>query len=190
MSKTIIFIRHGKPLLSSFYSLMRSVKGWKFNDYCRDYEKSTIDPAYPPPETLVDIVENASHFISSDLRRARDSCTLLQFPDTVFCEALREAEMPQTERTQASMPLILWMILSRAKWQIGITCNASESKQAFTTRIEKVSELLHQESSTRDSITVMAHGIAIHYLKKALVEKGWRAGQTSMRYWGVTRLEG
>lgn len=189
MRKTIIFIRHGKPLLSSFYSLVRLVKGRNFNEYCHDYEQSTIDPAYPPPETLVDIVGNACHFISSDLRRARDSCTMLQFTDTVFCESLREAEMPHTRRTRTSMPLILWLLLSRVKWRMGLTCNTSESRQAFTKRIQGVSESLHLESSERKFIAVMAHGITIHYLKKALVEKGWRVGRTSMRHWGVTRLE-
>ena len=189
MRKTIIFIRHGKPLLSPSYSLVRLVKGQKFNEYCCEYEKSTIDPEFPPPEAVIDIVRNASHYISSDLRRTIDSCTRLQFKNTVFYESLREAEMPFTKRTRVAMPLIFWMLISRAKWRLGITCNVSESRQEFIMRIQGVSERLHQKSGKKECVVVMAHGIAIHYLKKYLVEKGWRTRQSSMLHWGVTQLE-
>lgn len=190
MRKTIIFIRHGKPRLRSIYALMRPIKGKQFNKYRYEYDQSTIDPAYPPPQTVVNIIGNACHYVSSDLRRARDSSTMLQFSNTVFYKSLREAEMPKTGLTEISMPLIVWMVLSRIKWRMGMTGDTSESRQAFFTRIQNICEFLHQTSTEKQSIAVMSHGITIHYLKQALTDKGWRSEQTSMRHWGVTRLEG
>lgn len=189
-NKTIIFIRHGKPMLHSLYSLMRPIKGIQFNQYCHEYEQSTIDPAYPPPKTVINIIGNACHYVSSDLRRAKDSSAMLPFINTVFYKSLREAEMPQTRLTNLSLPLIAWMALSRIKWQAGMNGDDSESRQTFITRIESACDLLHQTASEKQSIAVLSHGIAIHYLKQALIDKGWRSGQTSLRHWGITRLEG
>jgi broad specificity phosphatase PhoE len=81
------------------------------------------------------------------------------------------------------------MALSHLKWRMGMAGDTSESKQAFKMRIQGASDLLHQKSRQKDSIVVMTHGIVIHYLKKALLEKGWRVGKTSIRHWGVTQLE-
>ena len=130
-TKTIIFIRHGKPRLRSLYPLMHPVKGSRFNQYCREYKQSTIDPAYPPPKTVIAIIGDACHYVSSDLRRARDSSAMLHFSNTVFVQSLREAEMPQTRLTELSLPLFVWMALSRIKWQVGMNGDGSESRQAF-----------------------------------------------------------
>lgn len=190
MNKTIIFIRHGKPRLRSLYALMRPIKGKQFNQYRYEYDQSTIDPTFPPPETVINIIGNAHHYVSSDLRRARDSSAMLQFTNTAFYKSLREAEMPQTDLTEISMPLIAWMVLSRIKWRMGMTGGSSESRNAFLKRIQNICELLHQTSREKRSIAVVSHGITIHYLKQALTDKGWRSRQMSMRHWGVTRLEG
>lgn len=190
MRKTIIFIRHGKPRLRSIYALMRPIKGKQFNHYRYEYDQSTIDLTYPPPQTVINIIGNACHYISSDLRRARDSSAMLQFANTAFYRSLREAEMPPTELTEVTMPLIAWMLFSRIKWRMGMSGDTSESRQAFLARIQSLGELLHQTSTEKRSIAVMSHGITIHYLKQALADKGWRSRQTSMRHWGVTRLEG
>ena len=187
--RTIIFIRHGKPMLHSRCSLMRFIKGWQFNQYCYDYEKSTIDPAYPPPETVINIIGNACQYVSSDLRRARDSSAMLPFTNTIFDRALREAEMPPTKQTEISLPLFVWLIYSRMKWWIGLHDGNSESKPLFHARIQHMGEVLHHTARQKRSIVVMSHGITIHYLKKLLADRGWRSRQASVHHWGITCLE-
>jgi broad specificity phosphatase PhoE len=132
----------------------------------------------------------ADVFISSKLKRTKDSFRLLGVKEFSSLELLNEAELPSGFLKRLKMPFIFWGILIRLSWMAGLKIN-SESYKDFKVRIQKVAVHLEAISMNSNNIVVMGHGMVNWQLKKELTKRKWRrvSNHGGRSYWSFDTYE-
>jgi broad specificity phosphatase PhoE len=171
MLKTVTLIRHGKPEIFNHYSLTSFVCGAAIQKFIDGYNScdlaSTIVPHY-----LKHISKTDGFFISSNLKRARDSFQLLGVNTYELSELFVEAELPYGMCTRLKMPLFIWAFMLRIMWYFGYAKNC-ESIQDFKKRINKALVFINEKLKQNDNVVIMSHGFVNYLLEKELLKDNW-----------------
>lgn len=188
--KTLFLIRHGRPVFWNNHSYFEWVNGSVYNALISEFDEGSIDSDRLPHSPEIEESRGSDRFFCSDLRRAVDTARLFDRDDMTITPLLREAQIPPCIGLRCTLPLFVWMFLTRAWWYVG-TPVACETYRQFRQRIRTAAFQLHEEihNGGCNSITVIGHGFTNNYLRTELRRLGWTP-VTGFRknHWGVNRL--
>lgn len=178
----IILIRHGKPTSAS-NPILNSVD---FTKWVRRYNLSNVSK-HSRPEYIHD--EFKSYFIaSSDLLRAIDSANIYTGSRPQFTSKLyREMEIPRY-KLPLRLKAMTWVYLNRFFWMLGLKGNFESYYQAKL-RSQLAADSLIEFAKTHDKVVLFGHGYLNLYIRKFLIQKGWKLNYKSNSFWGVSSLE-
>jgi len=180
----ITLIRHGKSTLKQ----NQRITCWEFKNWIQKYnEHGVINETSFPHQTLEKIT-NANVVITSDLKRAIDSATLLNShikinPDPLF----REAELPVPARNlRIKLPPNMWSIIMRCLWYRGYS-NECEPYSSTKERATRATEILIKNAKQHQSVVLVGHGIMNLMIAKELQRLGWKGNKRSgTKHWRST----
>lgn len=185
----ITLIRHGEPEVYQKFSLWTISSGKELESFLRQYNVSKIIPSDSIPSTLKEIVSTGDLYISSGLKRTHESFQLLNVKEYTKNDLFNEADLPCGIGKTIRMPLIVWLIVLRVLWRLGVHAK-SESFRDFITRMRACADFLDGKKNGAHTV-VMAHGFVNRTLKKELSRKGWRllANRGGGGYWSFSTFE-
>ncbi|MEQ8350271.1 MAG: histidine phosphatase family protein [Leptospiraceae bacterium] len=182
----IFLIRHGKPEFPYTNEPGRWIWGREFNRLTRLYDESSLNPEWNndkldvhDPDLLGRI--RASQAISSDIRRARQTASLLLGDDSPVDtnELFREVPLPRVP-TFLKLPAYWHLILARLLWYAGK--KSHEPRKAARRRAKKAADLIESYES-RNPVSLFSHGFFLFLLTRELMNRGWHCEETRpMRY--------
>jgi broad specificity phosphatase PhoE len=188
--KTITFIRHGKPVIWKQYSPFSLVRGGKIADILDTYDHCDIDNKIKNFNQIQKLIKNGDLFLSSNLKRAKDSFQLLGITDFQENDLLNEPRLPANLFAKDfRLPIFIWAILLRIVWLSGYDRNC-ESMKVFKKRMDRAIDFLETKLVAYDHIIIMGHGFVNFFMIRRLLKKGWRkrASTTLKKFWSYTQI--
>lgn len=178
----IILIRHGKPTSANNPVL----NACEYAKWIRKYNFSDV-ASTSRPESLNDKYKSL-YIVSSDLKRAIHSANIyVEKSPEIIDKLYREMEIPRYK-----LPFQLkawnWVYLSRFLWMLGYKGSFESFKQAKS-RAELAAVQLIEIAQHQERVLLFGHGYMNRYIRKSLIQKGWRLNSKSNSYWGLTSLE-
>jgi hypothetical protein len=169
--KTITLIRHGKPEACKRYPFTSIVSGLDIQNFINDYNNCNLLNT-TVPQYLQCVLNEGDFFVSSNLKRARDSFELLGVHAYDVSDLFAEAELPYGILNNLRMPLFLWAFFLRMVWYLGFTKNC-ESFVDFKKRTKEANTYLQKKFDHYDNVVIMAHGFVNMLLEKELLNDNW-----------------
>lgn len=179
----IILIRHGPIALD----LDRPVEADRLVDLLDEADASGIRPDCPPPAVLLGLVRNADCFLSSDLRRSRESAALIAQGRTVRADSLyREValrfRLPGKLRLRPAAFFRILRLLRRVGWH-----GDGESVEEVRHRAAKAAAALGSLAASHPTVVLLAHAMINRQIARALRQEGWEGPRRpDSRHWEAT----
>lgn len=178
----IILIRHGMPTSAN----NPTVNACDYTKWIRRYNFSDVAKSSRPEH--INSQYESFYTIASDLKRAIHSTVIYtrKMPEEVD-KLYREMEIPRYK-----LPIRLtawhWVYFSRFLWMLGFKGSFESFKQAKQ-RADIAATKLIEVAKKQDKVVLFGHGYMNLYIRKSLVQKGWKLTSKSNAYWGVTTLK-
>ena len=178
----IVLIRHGKPSSAS----NPKVNAYEYAKWIRRYNLSDV-AKNSLPENIIERYKSF-YVVSSNLKRAIHSAnTYVGEGPKEIDKLYHEMEIPRYK-----LPFKLsawnWVYLSRLLWMLGFKGSFESFKEAKI-RAELATFKLIERAQEKDRVVLFGHGFMNRYIKKSLLQKGWKLNSKSNSYWGITSLE-
>ena len=171
-SKKITLIRHGRPQAYEDNALFSFVAGSEIEHIVKAYNTCELSPINEVPSILGEIISDGDLFISSELKRTKDSfhkVGIKKFESNGF---LNEADFPYGIGKNIKMPLVLWLIVLRLFWRFGLSTN-SESFKDFKKRVKNGVDHIENKAISSTHCIIMAHGFTNQIIKNELLSRKW-----------------
>jgi broad specificity phosphatase PhoE len=179
----ITLIRHGPITLD----LEQPVAARNFVEVVDQADASGIRPDVPPPAELLEAVRNADCFLSSDLRRSRESAALVAQgkpvqADPLYREIPLRCHLPGTLR----LPALSYFRFLRLLRRWGLSFDG-ESVGQTRQRADEAAAALEALATAHGSVVLVAHAMINRQIALALRRRGWRGPERpSSENWGAT----
>lgn len=170
--KRITIIRHGKPQAHSKYKMTTMLKGLDIKTFTHDWNTCELSSDNSISEELKSAIVLPDFFISSKLKRSRDSLHFLGVSKFLELELLNEAEFPNGFWEEMKMPFAFWGIIIRFMWLFGLEKNA-ETYRDFKNRTKKAYHYIDSLFTCYNHIGIMGHGMLNTEFKRELRQNGW-----------------
>lgn len=182
--KQIILLRHAKVEIDNSETIASvSLKKW-----VEVYDAAEIDANSKPSPSVHDMVQNADLLVTSTLRRAIDSATLLDRAIDESNALFNEAKVPEANIPFFKLKPKTWLGILRLLLLLGLG-KKDTSLKASKKQAKEASLRLLKLSEKYDSVVVVGHGGMNWLIRKMLMKKGWVSeGKGSHENWGVTVL--
>jgi broad specificity phosphatase PhoE len=178
----IVLIRHGKPTSADNPIL----NACQYAHWIRRYNASKVATNSRPKN--IDNEYKYFYTLSSDLKRAIHSTNLyIGKPPKEVDKLYREMEIPRY-KFPFKLTAWNWVYFSRVLWMFGYKGPFESFKQAKK-RADTAATKLIEMAQVQDQVVLFGHGYMNRYIRKALIQKGWKLNTKSNAYWGVTSLE-
>ena len=181
----ILLVRHGRPDGVD----ARSISGRAIGDWVRAYDAVGVSPALAPPSHLVDLAKGIDCFLTSDLRRARQSASWLAGTRDVIVDGdLREAVLPESLGISLPLPPGVWIVAARIAWFLDCG-DACETVVMTRERAVRMADRLIALASARGSVMAVGHGMLNRFLARELGRRGWRGPRALPHgFWAVAEF--
>ena len=127
--------------------------------------------------------------VSSTLRRACESATLLAPGRPLLCDSLFvEAEIPSSISVRLALAPRYWSLLARVIWFCGWS-HGVESLRAARERAHRGADRLDELARKHGSVMLVGHGLMNRLISRALHRRGWRGAAPGFGFWSVGALE-
>ncbi|NLG18335.1 MAG: phosphoglycerate mutase family protein [Fibrobacter sp.] len=170
--KRITLIRHGEPEANEEYSAFALVAGEDIKNFLKKWNRCELSSRNEIPASLKEIIKSGDFYISSDLKRTKQSFQMLGVNEFETNELFNEARLPHGIGKSIKLPFVFWLIALRILWRFGLSSN-SESYKDFTDRIKEGTDMIEENRDVNHTI-LMAHGFVNRFLKKELLRRGWK----------------
>jgi broad specificity phosphatase PhoE len=179
----IVLIRHGPISLD----LDSPVEAGRVVDLLDEADASGIRPDCPPPAALLRLVRDADCFLSSDLRRSKESAVLIAQGRTVQADPLYR-EIPLLFRLPGKLRLrpaaFFWTL--RLLRHVGLHGDG-ESIGAVRHRAAAAAAALGTLAASHPTVVLLAHAMINRQIARALRQEGWKGPRrTGSRHWEAT----
>jgi broad specificity phosphatase PhoE len=133
-----------------------------------------IEPLSQPPSRLIDLADEATHLIASDLPRAIESAQRLANGRQVHVSSLlREIPLP-IPNVSGRLPLWMWGTLIHLRWSYCIA-RGTDASSSDVARVASAVEWLAHFTSGDTLAVVVTHGVFRRLMAKEVVRMGWRS---------------
>jgi broad specificity phosphatase PhoE len=182
----ITLVRHGRPLVDED----SRIRGRDFDGWVAGFDQAPLDPALPPPPSLVAQAAAAHCIVTSTLRRSLESAALLAPGRPLLTEPLFvEAGMPAAMPGNLAIRPKHWDVLSRIVWILGWS-KGTESWPAARGRARLAAERLDELARKHGSVLLVGHGMLNLLIQRALRQLGWSGGGWRSAYWSEVVMKG
>jgi len=182
----IVLVRHGKPALSRKVRLTwREYRAW-----WKKYDEGGLDKIQKIPPIVKELAEQADILISSPLRRAVETATLLRGrpPDRTDPD-LVEADLPSPKLGPIKFRPKTWGTLARIVWYVG-WADGMENHSDTRIRANVMAAKLESQAAGGKLILVTAHGWYNRMVKGSLMNQGWKCvSQNGDLHWSHRIME-
>lgn len=186
MTMEISLIRHGKSM-----HLERNRINYKdYQEWIEKYDSSGVFEENAYPSVTLEKIGTANVLITSDLKRAIESASLLNqnkkigvISDSLF----REIELPTFPRELGlKLSPNSWTIILRCLWLCGYS-KRCESLTSAKRRAKKASEQLVKYAEEYKSVVLVGHGFFNRLIAEELKKMNWEGKRkSSVKHWGCT----
>ncbi|MGB7567489.1 MAG: phosphoglycerate mutase family protein [Chitinivibrionales bacterium] len=186
----ITFIRHGKPEAHIQYPLSKLLKGQEIENFVKAWDNCELSISNKIPVHLWDSIKDANLFISSDLKRAKDSFQMMGVKDFKTTCLLNEATLPCGIWKRIILPLFIWLLFLRILW-IGGFKGKGESYKDFKIRMYRATDYIENLMVGSHHLVVMTHGFVMRSISKILITNKWRrvSKEKKYSYWSFITFE-
>jgi broad specificity phosphatase PhoE len=171
--RTLIIFRHARPKAYTVRSLFSILRGSEISNFLKILNESELTPFRISNKARVLIKQSNAIYLTSELKRAKDTWKILGVENTFETELLNEPNLPSGILKQIYLPIFAWGILLKLIWIFGGTTN-TESFRHFRRRMETAANYLDNLCSSDRNVYVMGHTFVNLYLVRALKERGWK----------------
>lgn len=181
----ISLIRHGKSTQTETSWITCS----EFTNWVNKYDENGVfeEDSYPL-ETLQSVTK-ANSVVTSDLRRAVHSASLLNPDMNVVADSIfREIELPSPSARFLGIKLHpnVWSVVLRLLWLCGYSKKCESFRQAKQ-RARKATENLTTLAQEHSSVVLVGHGFFNLFIALELQRHGWKGKRkTSLKHWIAT----
>jgi broad specificity phosphatase PhoE len=179
----IVLIRHGPTA----FDFDRPVEARRVVALLEEADASGIRPDHPPPEALLSLVRDAGCFLSSDLRRSRESAALIAQgrpvrADPLYREIALRFSLPGKLRLR---PATFFRVL-RLLRQVGLHGDG-ESLREVRQRATAAAAALGTLAASHSAVVLLAHAMINRQIATALRRAGWQGPRRpDSRNWAAT----
>ncbi|MBM7702787.1 histidine phosphatase family protein [Metabacillus iocasae] len=178
----ISLIRHGR----SSYNEMRPLSSNQFSDWVRGYDQGGVEEEEEYPSETLQRVMEAKLVVTSDLKRAKHSASLLGIETSLENALFREVELPELSILSPPMNPSVWAIVFRCLWFAGYSKNC-ESYRHAKRRAKKASQVLMDYAKKHESVALIGHGFFNQLIANELRKHGWEGKKRSdKKHWSCT----
>jgi broad specificity phosphatase PhoE len=184
----IVLVRHGHPDVPPDARLR--IAGTDLGQWCRRYDAAGLASESSPPQALRDAVAAAGCIVTSDLRRAIESASLLAGPKAIELEPdLREVGFPERLKASAQLPPGAWLVIARAAWLLDrVDCD--EPKSAVRRRAARVVDRLSELARAHQCVVAVGHGWFNLFVGRELRRRQWSGPRlVPSGYWASAGFE-
>lgn len=161
-------MRHGVPQMPDRSPITAS----QFPDWCEKYNAAGL-AGFDAPENSVQIAQQCSIVVSSNLLRSRQSAQCLVTQQPALSDGLfRELSMPDKGFPSPRLPPSLWAAVFRILWMAGLM-PAQESFAKTRQRASGAAEKLVELAQSSGGVLLVGHGFFNHFIATSLRQMGW-----------------
>ncbi|NNE56742.1 MAG: histidine phosphatase family protein [Hellea sp.] len=182
----IVLVRHGLPALSRKVRLT-----WReYRDWWLKYDEGGLDENQKIPPKVIELAKQADIVISSPLRRAVETATLLRGkPPDLTDPDLVEADLPSPKLGALKLRPQTWGFLARIVWYVG-WADGMESHSDARIRANVMAAKLESQATGGKLVLVTAHGWYNRMVKGSLMTQGWKCiSQNGDLHWSHRIME-
>jgi broad specificity phosphatase PhoE len=182
LSKRIILIRHAKVDSDDSKKMdSHSLKKW-----VEAYDIAPILADSKPTKETVTLSKDADVVVTSTLRRAIDSASVLGVEVYQSHNVFNEAGIPEVNIPLLKLKPKTWLVILRLMLIVGLGKKDSSLKASKAQAKEATNRLMALVDE-HNSVLLVGHGGMNWLLGKELVREGWELeGKRSHENWGVT----
>ncbi len=160
---TITLVRHAKVSLDSSWIYPHELKSFIVQYDYADIESFKVD------KNLSKVIASSTIFITSTLKRSKETLKRLKKEATLSSELFNEASLPYPkQKVPIKLPASLYIVLFRVAWFFGYSNNAKSFKQEQKRAKEAAKMLVEYQ----ENLLLIGHGIFNTLLEKELKKLG------------------
>ena len=182
--KTITLIRHAKVDISNTQKMYAK----ELQTWIKLYDESEIEKSSKPSLELVEFVKGADYVMTSSLKRAIDSASVLGVFVQEKNEMFDELDIPTIDVKYLKVTPKTWLVILRLSMMFSMKQKSKTWIEALK-KADKAAGYLIELTTKHDSVVLVGHG-GLHWLtQKALRKRGWKVeGKPSFKNWGRITL--
>ncbi len=185
----ICLIRHGKPQFWDRYEPHTVISGDQVENAVLDYYNSGIQKSSFPPQYSIKAAQSAAVAFCSGLKRTVETAAALGLSCSLISNPLfRETEVPFGFWKRLKMPLIVWFVISRTGWLLGLPFKG-ETVELARLRAEQAASFLIKAAQVNGKVLLVGHGFMNSMIFRALQKKKWKSSRPfNGKFWGCNVL--
>jgi broad specificity phosphatase PhoE len=181
----ILLIRHGIPQCDH----RTKIRGCDFARWVAAYESAAVDGSIRPPPELQARLAAVPCIVTSTLRRAIESASLLApgrpaASYALFDEAGILTAIPFRLRLSPGQ----WDVFARVAWILGWSAGEETFREART-RATRAAEQMVALAREHGAVALVGHGMLNTLISRALRRSGWAGSGSPRIYWGSVALQ-
>jgi broad specificity phosphatase PhoE len=181
----VLLIRHGIPLCDH----RTKIRGCDFASWVAAYESAPVDRSIPPPPELQARLATVPCIVTSTLRRAIESASLVAPGRPATSYALfDEAGIPTAIPFRLTLSPGQWDVFARVAWILGWSAGA-ESLRDARARATRAAAQMVALASEHGTVALVGHGMLNTLVSRALRRFGWTGSGSPRTYWGSVALQ-
>ncbi len=183
--KQITLIRHAKVDIDNSKTIDSSL----LQKWIEAYDNAPIHTESVPSEETVRLVQGADVVLTSTLKRAIDSASVLGVEVHEQNKLFNEASIPEVKIPFFKLKPKSWLVILRLMLLFGLGKKDASLKVSKAQAKDAVQRLL-ELSKKYDHVAVVGHGGMNWLIGKVLIKEGWSMeGKSSHKNWGTTTFK-
>ena len=180
--KQITLIRHAKVNIDN----SEKINAHALQKWVKEYDTAPIHDKSLPSDTTITLAKSADVVLTSSLKRAIDSASVLGLEVYEKNDLFNEATIPEVSIPHLKLKPKVWLVMLRALLILGLG-KKDTSLKASKAQAKQAAQRLITLSAEHDHVVLVGHGGMNWLMGKELVKEGWvLEGKRSHEHWGVT----
>src|SRR5262245_34912509 len=165
----ILLIRHGLPLCDH----RTKIRGCDFTSWVAAYDSAPVDRGVLPPAKLLAKLATVPCIVTSTLRRAIESASLLAPGRPAASYAVfDEAGIPTAIPFRLTLSPDQWDVFARVAWILGWAAG-EESFRDARTRATRAAARMESLAREHGAVALVGHGMLNTLISRTLRRSGW-----------------
>ncbi|MEA1880296.1 MAG: hypothetical protein U9N11_06610, partial [Campylobacterota bacterium] len=180
--KQITLIRHAKVDSDNSQKIdAQALKNW-----VDTYDIAPIHSENLPSDKTILLVKSADAILTSTLKRAIDSASVLGVEVYEQNEIFNEASIPEVKIPFLKLKPKLWLVILRLMLLVGLGKKDASLKTSKAQSV-KAAQRLREVSTEHNNVVLVGHGGMNWLIGKELIREGWELeGKRSHENWGMS----
>lgn len=180
--KQITLIRHAKVNIDN----AKKINAYALQKWVKEYDVAPIHNKSLPSDATITLAKSADVVLTSSLKRAIDSASVLGLEVHEKNELFNEAAIPEVSIPYLKLKPKVWLVILRVLLILGLG-KKNNSLKASKAQAKQAAQRLIAMSKEYKHVVLIGHGGMNWLMAKALLKEGWvLEGKGSYENWGVS----